>query len=233
MIAATSLGTAAISEETNENTSIWLRLKSGTVEGAATIFEATKDGATASASYVGDKFVIARDVTAEWTSDQYDEFRSNHPEIASNIDDFTGYVGETGGMVFEKGKDGIAVAYEVTSNGTKTSIEWSRDRIDQLPVINACTIANYDLLGGIAIGTFGTAMSAGTSTLAVVEISTAYIATSSGLIPIAASSVAGVVSVPAIATGVAVAAAAGATVYVTAKGVCYLTTDEEATDSLD
>lgn len=229
MLILGSLGTAAIGQETDESPSIWSRIQSqaaeigsDTKDSAISLFDATKEGAVAASEYVGDRFVVAKEVAAEWTSDQYLSFRSNHPEIASSIDDFISSAGEAGSVVIEKGADGVAVAYEIASDGAKTTMDWTADQLDQLPEIDACTIADYDLLGGVAIGTAGTALAAGATSTTVVQISTLGILTSSGVVPVAGSVVAGTVSAPAIATGVTAAAIVGATIYATSKGICYL-----------
>ena len=245
---ATVLANTANSEEASAGESIWSTFKLSTKEttgnmwqaakegsvtlwgsakdGTVAAFDATKEGAASAASYVGDSFIIATNVAANWTDEQYKEFSSNHPEIAANIDGFGAYVADNNEVLIEKTKDGALVAYEVVSDGTKTAIDWSSDRLDQVQQITACDIADYDMLGGVALGTLGTSMIAGasTATTATVFVTTLAVPTSSGLLALGSGItgvVVNVVSAPAVATGVTVAAVAGATVYATAKGLCY------------
>ena len=214
-----------------DSVTVWESAKGGTV----TAFDATKEGVAAAASYVGDSFILATDVAANWTDEQYKEFSSNHPEIAANIDGFGAYVADNSDVLFEKTKDGALVAYEVASDGTKTAIDWSSDRVDQVQQITACDIADYNMLGGVALGTLGTSMIAGASTAATttVFVTTLAVPTSSGLLALG-SGVTGVVvtvvSAPAVAIGVTVAAATGATVYATAKGLCYFNDEKTPTE---
>jgi hypothetical protein len=257
LTAGTAFAVAASSEEASENASVWSTFKSNTKEnagnlweatkersgtvweatkaGTVTAFDATKEGAAAAASYVGDRFIIGTDVAANWTDEQFKEFSSNHPEIAANIDGFGAYVAGNREVLFKKAKDGTLVAYDVASDGTKTAIDWTSDRVDQIQQITACDIADYDMLGGVALGTLGTSMIAGASTAAAttVYVTTIAVPTSSGLLVLGSGvtgAVSAVVSAPAVAIGVTVAAAAGATVYATAKGLCYFKDEEIPTE---
>ena len=92
----------------------------------------------------------------------------------------------------------------------KGVVDWSRTKGEQIKSIDVCE-GDLDLPGGIAIGTAATSVMAGESVLMVI--------TSSGIL---------VASTPAIATGVTVTALAGATVYLGARGYCYLFTDDKA-----
>jgi hypothetical protein len=242
-----TLGTVALPEDTKTTSSswssfaseklkdagyIWQTTKDGTstlwetTKGSAmVVFSATKDGAAAAASYAGDKFIIAEEVSSAWTKEQFDEFQSNHPKIVSNINDLGAYLDEAGGIILEKGKGEAVIAYEYTSDGAKAAVDWSTDRLEKLPKLTACGVAEYDLLGGVAIGTLGTSIAAGTATSTVVALIPGILAHGFvGYVPVAVA----VVSYPVIATGVTVTALAGATVYATANGICYFSDKEDS-----
>ena len=207
---------------------LWVNTRGASVAA----FDANYEGAAAAAGYVGDNFVIAQDVVTNWTAGQYAEFSSNHPEIAENMESFGNYITESSHVFFETSKDGALIAYEYASDGTKEAVDWTSDRIGQIEQLSACDIAEYNLLGGVAIGSLGTAAIATASTTAttLLVVETVAIPTAYGLTTIAsglAGAVTSVASAPAVPVAVTAAAVVGATVYVTSKGLCYLS-DENA-----
>jgi hypothetical protein len=196
-----------------ENPSFWSWVKDKATEISSTATEKASDAS----SYISKSYYEAVDGSVAWTKETYNDFSTDYPEIATNIESFASSTSEYSNYAYEKTKDGALVAYEVTADGTKTAVDWTSEKISKVPEITACDIANYDFAGGVAVGTLTTAMAAGTTT--TTTSATLLAVTPSAFVPVFTSI--SVVAVPAIAIGVTATALAGATVYATSKGVCY------------
>lgn len=97
-------------------------------------------------------------------------------------------------------------AVEWTIEAGQAVIDWTKTNYTTVSSLDVCD-GELDLLGGAAIGTAATSVLAGESVLVVIGSSSVLIATA-----------------PAIATGVTISALAGSTLFLTAKGYCYLAT---------
>ena len=217
---------AGQSVENDVSTWSWIKNKASemtatTAEKSETVIRKTKKGSLTALAYLNKNYGIAKDGTVVWTKETYNQFNSDHPEVAANIQSFAAYTSETGQFAYEKTKDGALVAYEVSSDGVKTAVSWTDEKIEKLPEVTACGIAEYDVLGGIAIGTLGTALAAGTTTATTTSAVVFVAPTMFGWMTVGTAATTTIVSTPVIAIGVTAAAVAGATLYATAKGLCY------------
>lgn len=104
----------------------------------------------------------------------------------------------------ENGFAFIRGAVEWSIEQGQVVVDWTRSTYRTIASLDICE-GDLDVLGGVAIGTAATSLLAGESVLVVIGSSSIL-----------------VVSQPAIATGVTVAALAGATIFVTRRGFCYL-----------
>ena len=204
----------------------WIKNKAEEIKGITTekshsVLDKTKTNASITMSYLSARYEVAKDGTAIWTKEKYDQFSSDYPDIAANMHSFSSYTSQKGKFALEKTKDGATVAYQVSSDGIKTAASWSKEKIEELPQITACGISEYDLLGGVAIGTLATALTAGTSTAATTTTVVYLTPTIFGWMTAATATATSVVSTPVVAVGVTATAVAGATLYATAKGVCW------------
>lgn len=195
-----------------------------------TIFGSSKEEVAAAANFVGDRFIITKDITSKWSADQFDTFLKNHPSIAETLEATTSAIAQSGDYVIEKAEDGGIFITEVTADGAATAVEWTQEKINTLPEVTACDVAEYDFLGGLAIGTLGTSLLAAPSTTAVAVYVVEHATVWSSLGAFGSTMTTGttaIVSTPAVATGLTVAALSGATVYATAKGLCYFSKNVE------
>jgi hypothetical protein len=242
-----SMSVPAYAEETSEQSDGWAKSiidwtkeKGGTAVNGVTrifgdvkgksiaVFDSSKEGVIAAAGFVGGNFIIAKDVASQWSSEQLQEFLTNHPEIADTMEKTKTALSASSRFVVDRTKDGAVFVKEIASDGTASAVVWTKEKISSLPEVSACDIADYDFAGGVAVGTLGTSLIAGASTTTVAVIETTAVLTTFGYIGSAVSGAAvSVVSAPAVATGVTVAALSGATVYATAKGLCYFS-DQDA-----
>ena len=140
--------TSAVSAEA-ENPSFWSWVKDKANEISSTATEKASDAS----SYISKSYYEAVDGSVAWTKETYNDFSTDYPEIATNIESFASSTSEYSNYAYEKTKDGALVAYEVTADGTKTAVDWTSKKISKVPEITACDIANYDFAGGVAVGT--------------------------------------------------------------------------------
>ena len=220
-----------------EEQSGWNKVKSSaadltakSLDIGANLLDKSKQKAGGAAAYIADKYSITRDGVSSWSAEKYNSFAVEYPDIAANIESFSVSAAKTSDYVFEKSKDGVVTAYQMSASGVKTAVDWTDQKLDDLPEITACGIAELDTLGGVAIGTVGTALAAGSTTTTTTATTVMVAPSLFGWVPIAASTVTSVVATPAVAVGVTATAIAGATVYATSKGLCYWQNkDEEVT----
>ena len=211
-----------------EEKTLWSRMRgevgavaSKTGELGVNLIDASKLHAATATDFVTSKYSLTKDSVSLWSEERYADFSSEYPEIAANIDMFSAQVTGASEFVFEKSVDGALTAYEISANGVKSAITWTDDKVAGLPEITACGISELDTLGGIAIGTFGTALAAGSSTAATTSTIITVVPTTFGWMSTGAATITSIVSTPAVAVGVTAAALAGTTVYATSKGLCY------------
>jgi len=223
------IGSISAASAETENLSFWSWVKDKANEISSTATEKASDAS----SYISKSYYEAVDGSVAWTKETYNDFSTDYPEIATNIESFASSTSEYSNYAYEKTKDGALVAYEVTADGTKTAVDWTSEKISKVPEIKACDIAEYDFTGGVAVGTVTTAIAAGTTTTTTYTTVLAVLPTVFGpaLVPVLTPISA--IAVPAIATGVTVTALAGATVYATSKGVCYYQSKKGDSDESD
>ena len=212
-----------------ENPSFWSWVKDKANEISSTATEKASDAS----SYISKSYYEAVDGSVAWTKETYNDFSTDYPEIATNIESFASSTSEYSNYAYEKTKDGALVAYEVTADGTKTAVDWTSEKISKVPEITACDIADYDFLGGAAIGTLGTSLTAASGTSLTATSIAAYTPTILGPMLAGTVQTLTIVAVPAIAVGVTATALAGATVYATSKGVCYYRSKTGDSDESD
>ena len=107
----------------------------------------------------------------------------------------------------ENGTEGFfKQGVEYTIEAGQVVIDWAQTQYHSVSSLNVCE-GDLDLVGGAALGTAATSVLAGESVLVVIGSSTVL-----------------TVSAPAVATGVTISSLAGATLFLTAKGYCYVTT---------
>lgn len=222
------LAVPAVSSPAEDDKPVWSwiknkaeEIKDATTEKSYNVLDKTKANASITMSYLNEQYGIAKDGTAVWTKEKYDKFGNDYPDIAANMQSFISYTSEKGTFALEKTKDGATVAYQVSSDGMKTAASWSKEKVEELPEVTACGISEYDLFGGVAIGTLATALAAGTSTAATTTTVVYVTPTIFGWMTAATATATSVVSTPVVAVGVTATAVAGATLYATAKGVCW------------
>ena len=220
--------TSAVSAEA-ENPSFWSWVKDKANEISSTATEKASDAS----SYISKSYYEAVDGSVAWTKETYNDFSTDYPEIATNIESFASSTSEYSNYAYEKTKDGALVAYEVTADGAKTAVEWTSEKVSKVPEITACDIADYDFAGGVAVGTLGTALTASSGTAATTTTIAAYTPTIFGPMLIGTMATASAVAIPAIATGVTATALVGATVYATSKGVCYFQSKTDTDEAKD
>ena len=215
---------AASAETVNPSFWSWVKDKANEISSTAT------EKASDASSYISKSYYEAVDGSVAWTKETYNDFSTDYPEIATNIESFASSTSEYSNYAYEKTKDGALVAYEVTADGTKTAVDWTSEKISKVPEITACDIAEYDFTGGVAIGTLTTALAAGTTTSTTYTTVMAIVPTIFGpaLLPVFTSVSA--IAVPAIATGVTATALVGATLYATSKGVCYYQSEKDSNE---
>lgn len=194
--------------------------------------QSSKEGLSETSSFISEKYTSTKDGVASWSIEKYSSFAVEHPEVATNIEKFSSKASDTSNLVFEKAKGGAIKAYEVSADGSRNAVIWTQSKVNQLPEVTACGISELDMLGGVAIGTLGTALAAGTTTTTTTTAIVAVTPTMFGWVPIATSAVTSVVATPAVAIGVTATAIAGATVYATSKGLCYYQNKSENDQSL-
>ena len=223
-----------------EETSQWDKIKSGAADFTAKsldigsqLFDQSKQSTEGAVAYISEKYSTTKNGMSSWSTEKYNSFESEYPEIASNIETFAGKAGQTSEYIYEKTVDGAVTAYQISASGVKTAVEWTDSKIDDLPELTACGIAELDTLGGVAIGTVGTALVAGSSTTTATATTVMVAPSIFGWVPIAATTATSIVSTPAVALGVTATAIAGATVYATSKGLCYLQNKDEVINTGD
>ena len=215
----------AASAET-ENPSFWSWVKDKANEISSTATEKASDAS----NYISKSYYKAVDGSVAWTKETYNDFSTDYPEIATNIESFASSTSEFSNYAYEKTKDGALVAYEVTADGTKTAVNWTSEKVSKVPEITACDIADYDFAGGVAVGTLGTALTASSGVAVTGTTIAAYTPTILGPMLAGTMTTVSAVAVPAIATGVTATALVGATVYATSKGVCYFQSEKDSNE---
>ena len=223
------IGSISAASAETENPSFWSWVKDKANEISSTATEKASDAS----SYISKSYYEAVDGSVAWTKETYNDFSTDYPEIATNIESFASSTSEYSNYAYEKTKDGALVAYEVTADGTKTAVDWTSEKISKVPEITACDIADYDFLGGAAIGTLGTSLTAASGTSLTATSIAAYTPTILGPMLAGTVQTLTIVAVPAIAVGVTATALAGATVYATSKGVCYYQSKTGDSDESD
>ena len=223
------IGSISAASAETENLSFWSWVKDKANEISSTATEKASDAS----SYISKSYYEAVDGSVAWTKETYNDFSTDYPEIATNIESFASSTSEYSNYAYEKTKDGALVAYEVTADGTKTAVDWTSEKISKVPEITACDIADYDFLGGAAIGTLGTSLTAASGTSLTATSIAAYTPTILGPMLAGTVQTLTIVAVPAIAVGVTATALAGATVYATSKGVCYYQSKTGDSDESD
>lgn len=223
-----------------EEESQWDKIKSGaadlttkSLDIGSQLLDQSRQGVGGAAAYISQKYSTTKSGMSSWSVEKYNSFASEYPEIASNIEAFAGKATQTSEYIYEKSVDGVVTAYQVSASGVKTAVEWTDSKIDELPEITACGIAELDTLGGVAIGTVGTALVAGSSTTTATATTVMVAPSMFGWVPVAATTATSIVSTPAVAVGVTATAIAGATVYATSKGLCYLQNKDEGINTAD
>ena len=165
------IGSISAASAETENPSFWSWVKDKANEISSTATEKASDAS----SYISKSYYEAVDGSVAWTKETYNDFSTDYPEIATNIESFASSTSEYSNYAYEKTKDGALVAYEVTADGTKTAVDWTSEKISKVPEITACDIANYDFAGGVAVGTLTTAMAAGTTTQQQLQLSAVHL----------------------------------------------------------
>ena len=112
--------TSAVSAEA-ENPSFWSWVKDKANEISSTATEKASDAS----SYISKSYYEAVNGSVAWTKETYNDFSTDYPEIATNIESFALSTSEYSNYAYEKTKDGALVAYEVTADGTKTAVDWT------------------------------------------------------------------------------------------------------------
>ena len=229
LIILISIASPAISQSEEKSESVWSWIKNksnelvdSTAETSGAMVEKTQEGTSSATNYISKRYAKAKDGSIAWTKESYIDFSNDYPDISKKIEAFALSSASAGELVFEKTTDGSLVAYTAAADGKKAAVSWTQDKLSKVPEITACDIAEYDFLGGAAIGTLGTAITAGASTTTTTVVAVGVAPTIFGWVPMGVLSAAtSVVSVPAVAIGVTATALAGATVYATSKGICY------------
>ena len=134
------IGSISAASAETENPSFWSWVKDKANEISSTATEKASDAS----SYISKSYYEAVDGSVAWTKETYNDFSTDYPEIATNIESFASSTSEYSNYAYEKTKDGALVAYEVTADGTKTAVDWTSEKISKVPEITACDIADYD-----------------------------------------------------------------------------------------